>query len=79
MIVERLLNSKEGKYIISMILGFGLATVFRKVCKERNCLMFKAAPLEEIKNKVYQYGDDCYRYEEQATTCDANKKIVEFA
>ena len=33
---RRLLYSTPGKYIISILLGLGLATLFRRACKERN-------------------------------------------
>ena len=40
--LRRLIYSDIGKYIISILLGLGLATLFRKVCKDRNCIVFKA-------------------------------------
>ena len=40
MYVQRLLNSKMGKVALSIILGFGLATLFRKVCTDKNCIVF---------------------------------------
>ena len=32
---KRLINTALGKIIISIMLGLGLATLFRKVCKDR--------------------------------------------
>ena len=40
--IKQLINSKEGKYIISVVLGLGLATLFREVCKDKTCIVFKA-------------------------------------
>jgi hypothetical protein len=51
--VRRLLHSNIGKSIISILLGLGLATLFRKVCNDRNCLLFKAPEPSEIKDKNY--------------------------
>ena len=77
--IQELLHSKSGKYIFSIILGIGLASLFRKACNSRNCLVFKAPEFEDIKNNVYSYGNKCYKFTPTATKCDKNKKIVEFA
>ncbi len=76
---NRILHSEYGRYIISILLGLGLATLFRRVCKERNCLMFRAPDLEEIKQKTYKFNGKYYRFEENPESCDGRKKIVQFA
>ena len=53
--LRRLLYSDIGKYIISILLGLGLATLFRKVCKDRNCIVFKAPNIQKIKNQIFLY------------------------
>ena len=50
--IRRLIYNPAAPYIFSMILGFGLATLFRKVCNERNCLKFEAPPLQKINNRI---------------------------
>tara|TARA_B100000900_G_C20587248_1_gene720109 strand:- start:2463 stop:2702 length:240 start_codon:yes stop_codon:yes gene_type:complete len=77
--IRRLIYSKFGKNIISILLGLGLATIFRKACTDRNCMIFKAPEIEKIKNKTFKYNNKCYRYKENAVSCDKNKKIVNFA
>jgi hypothetical protein len=79
MYLAKFFHSETGKHMLSIILGLGLASLFRTVCKDKNCMIFKAPPLEEIKDKVYKYNDKCYAYNPVATKCDAGKKIVEFA
>lgn len=76
---KRLLYSKIGKIIISMLLGFGLATLFRKACNKRNCLVFKAPPLKKIKGQIFKYDKKCYTFSPKAESCQKNKKKVEFA
>ena len=49
--IRRLIYSKFGKNIISILLGLGLATIFRKACTDRNCMIFKAPEIEKIKIK----------------------------
>ena len=38
--IKRLLNTKLGIFFISVILGLGLAALFRQVCNEKNCITF---------------------------------------
>ena len=79
MYIRRILYSEVGKYIISIILGLGIATLFRKVCKDRSCLVFKAPSIDKINGQVFKYNDKCYTFKEKATSCDKNKKQVDFA
>ena len=39
--IGKILKSKHGKIIISIIWGLGLAALFRKVCEGRNCIVIK--------------------------------------
>tara|TARA_B100001093_G_C25998284_1_gene664527 strand:+ start:21 stop:266 length:246 start_codon:yes stop_codon:yes gene_type:complete len=75
---QRLLNSEAGKYIISILLGIGLATLFRKACDNRNCLVFKAPSPDVIKDKIYKYDNNCYTFQENNIQCGTNKQQVEF-
>jgi len=68
----KFIHTETGKYVMSLLLGFGLATFFRQICKGRNCILFNAPPLEEIENKIYKYVAN-------SAKCDKNKKIIEFA
>ena len=75
---KRLLYTDFGQIIISVILGLGLATLFRKACEDRKCIAFEAPPVDEIKDKVYKYDKKCYKFNLQAEKCNNDKKIVEF-
>lgn len=68
----RLLHTHNGRYAISFILGMGLASLFRKVCKDRNCLVFKAPPLSEVTKNTYEYSNKCYTFKEKLSKCDTN-------
>jgi len=75
--LKRLLNTPLGKIFISILLGLGLATLFRKVCKDKNCLDFKGPILGEIDGKIYKHGEKCYEYNSISVPCDENKQIVD--
>ena len=74
----RFVHTETGKIIMSILLGFGLASLFRTVCKDRDCIIFHAPPLDKIQDKIYKNGDKCYKYTPVATKCNANAKIVDF-
>jgi hypothetical protein len=77
--LRRLIYSQAGRYIISMLLGLGLATIFRKVCNERNCIIFRGPTLSKVKGQVFKYNNKCYKFNEQIEKCDETKKLVNFA
>ena len=76
--IRRLLYSDIGKYVMSMLLGLGLATLFRKVCKERNCLVFNAAPIHKVQNQVFKFNNKCYTFDHKAEKCDGTKNLLTF-
>ena len=76
--LRRLIYSKFGRYIISFLLGIGLASLFKRACNERNCLKFVAAPIDKIDKQTFQYNDKCYVYEQSAESCSPSKKILSF-
>ncbi len=74
------IHTEFGKYIVSIILGLGLSTLFRKSCEKRNCIVFKAPPFKEVKKNVYKHDDKCYTFKEKSVSCsNKNRKSVEFA
>lgn len=74
---QRLLNSKVGQILISIILGLGLATLFRKVCDDKNCLQFNGPVISEVDGKTYQFGEYCYKYELFPAQCDNKRRSIE--
>ena len=79
MYIRRILYSDVGKCMISIILGLGIATLFRKVCKDRSCLVFKAPSIDKINGQVFKYNNKCYKFKEKAATCNPKKKQLGFA
>ena len=74
--LSKFVHSKTGRIVMSILLGFGLASLFRTVCKDKNCIIFKAPPLDEIDNKIYKQNGKCYTYTSENIKCDSNKKNV---
>ena len=74
--LSKFFHTESGKYLMSIILGFGLATLFRSVCTGKNCLILKAPPLDEIQDKVDKHQGKCYKFTPVTTKCDAQKKNI---
>ena len=74
----KFLHTETGRIIMSILLGFGLASLFRSVCKNKDCLLFYAPPLEEFKDKIYKNSGKCVKYTPVPTKCSATAKIIDF-
>jgi hypothetical protein len=77
--LDKFLRTQSGKYLMSLLLGIGLASFFRFVCKDKNCIVFAGPPINDIKDKIYKNQGKCYKLVPTATKCAKNKKIVDFA
>ena len=74
---KRLLTTPTGIIFISMLLGLGLATLFRKVCNDKNCIVFKGPVLQDIEDKIFEENGNCYKYTLTKETCNSNKRIID--
>lgn len=74
---KRLLNTQLGNIFISIILGLGLATLFRKVCNDKNCIVFNGPVISDIEGKTYKHGDKCYKYSVESDKCDSTKRVID--
>ena len=78
-VVERLIYTDNGKAFISIILGLGLASIFRGACNMRGCIVFRHADIDDIDGETYKVGNKCYRYDLQQESCSLDKKILKSA
>ena len=74
----RLLHTKFGQLLMSVVLGFGLASLFRKVCKNRSCYVFKAPDIKDINDRIYKFDNKCYKFKPNPTKCDPTRRIIDF-
>jgi hypothetical protein len=74
--IKKILASRTGIIIFSIILGLGLSSIFKASCDSGNCIVYKA-PDFNLK-KIIKYNNKCYDPVEHIETCDTNKKIVSF-
>lgn len=79
MYLEKFVNSNTGKIIMSILLGLGLATFFRAICKGKKCRVIQSPAIEEIEGQVYKFDGKCFKMEKNAVMCDSKKNIVKIA
>ncbi len=68
------IHTKPGKYIMSIILGIGLACIFRKSCENKKCLNFVGPSVHEIDNTQYKFNDKCYKFQSKPISCNPTKR-----
>ena len=79
------METESGKALISIILGLGAASLFRrKPCSsdenkttESNCNKFVSPDMSSLSDKVYKYGEGCFMYKAFSSPCDSSKIKVE--
>ena len=76
--IKRLLDTSLGHIFISVLLGLGLATLFRKACNDKHCLTFNGPIIHSVNGKIYKFdNDNCYKYNLIKTKNDTTKKTIE--
>ena len=72
--LANVMNHPIGNLLISIILGLGLAAIFKKVCNDGHCVVIKGPPYENIKDKIFVFEDKCYKYKPKAVSCKNSDK-----
>lgn len=67
--ISNIMNTEYGSIIISVVLGLGLASFFKKVCKDGRCVIIKGPPINEVNKNIYKINEECYKYTPFATKC----------
>lgn len=70
--IKRILESKIGAIVLSVILGLGLAAVFRQVCKGNECIVVEGPKLDDVDKYYYKIDNDCFKYTPYVTKCEDN-------
>lgn len=63
--------------LLSFILGFGLACIFRPLCKGPDCLIQRGPSVSELRGSVYQFGSKCIEFIPKAMECPKDNSAVE--
>lgn len=80
--VNNILYTDRGRFILAIILGLGLATLFRKFCDGKNCYDFIGPEQNAIRDQIFSFDtndNECFIMKEKAIKCNSQSKTVEFA
>jgi len=70
-------------FIISCVIGFGLAAIMRPICKGPDCIIIRGPEVVKFQNTVYQFGESCYEFKVKPVTCPVDRsdlvKTLSFA
>ncbi len=72
--IKKFIGSKSGVVLLSVILGLGLASIFKMSCDNRSCIVYEAPDFRN--KKIMKYNDKCYEPKEKIETCDPSKKTI---
>ena len=61
--------------LISIVLGFGIAAMFRPLCKGPDCVILRGPPVGEIRGAVYQFGSKCVEFDAKPIECPKGNTI----
>jgi hypothetical protein len=68
------MNDRMGSIIISVILGLGLAALFKRACTGGSCIVIKAPKRDEVQRYYYKLDADCYKYTPYVVDCGQTKQ-----
>ena len=71
--LEKFFKSETGTRIFSIMLGLGIAGLFKMSCDSRSCLVFKGPTFDDEDKKKVKYNEKCYQVREKMIPCE-NKK-----
>lgn len=72
--IKKFIEGKTGITLLSLILGLGLASIFKMSCDNRSCIVYEAPDFRD--KKIMKYNDKCYEPKEKIEKCDPNKKTI---
>ena len=71
--LSKFIHTSEGRYLMSVLLGFGLATFFRTTCQGSDCVIRVAPPSRALaSDTIYSFNNKCYSFHKNNITCSSN-------
>ncbi len=75
--LEKFFKSETGVKLFSIMLGLGVAGLFKMSCDSRSCIVFKGPEFNDD-NKIVKYNDKCYSVQEKMIDCKDKTKDTIF-
>lgn len=80
-VINNIMYTERGKIILSIILGLGLATLFRNFCKGKNCYNFLGPKQYDLRNQIFSFDTNfnkCYMLDEENIKCGTMERSIDF-
>lgn len=62
--------------VLSFFIGFGIAAMFRPMCRGPECIVLHGPPVKDVLDKVYQMGEKCVEFTTEVMPCPEDSKDV---
>lgn len=75
--ITKFIQSPTGSKLFSILLGLGIAGLFKMSCDSRSCIVYKGPEFKDD-NKTVKVNDQCYSVKENIIQCvdDDNKEKI---
>lgn len=70
--IKKMMKTEKGVFLFSIILGLGIAGLFKMSCDSRSCIVYTAPDLNE--KKQIKVNDKCYNISEEMVDCEKVKE-----
>ncbi len=67
--MDNFLKSRTGIVIVSIIWGLGIASLFRRVCVNNNCIVIRGPNSDDVRETIYRNRRKCYRFNPYVVKC----------
>jgi hypothetical protein len=68
--IFKVLTNPRSKIFISILLGIGLAAVFKRTCGDgKKCMVIKGPKSADVSDHIYRINGGCYKYEPEVVKC----------
>jgi hypothetical protein len=61
---------------LSFLIGFGIAAMFRPMCRGSDCVVLHGPPVRDVVNKVYQMGEKCVEFTTEVLPCPTDGSSI---
>lgn len=68
--LSKFIDTDFGSVTISVLLGLGVAGLFRSMCKDGKCIVIQGPKSSEVENYYYKMNGDCYKYRPMLAPCE---------
>ena len=75
--IRKFAQDDVGSIVISVLLGLGLAAMFRTACRGDGCVIIKSPNLQDVQSRTFRVSrDECYQYTPEVVPCPLTRASV---